>query len=315
MTKLLHAIWRVIKFPFVLLFNVIAFPYRALRRIRQFLNEEPPEDRPLIDTFSSLATEAETRASLWEHVDALRGHLLRIVIGLAAGVGISFLFTRPLAVLLAAPLKDTALLGTIEVTESISVFMRIALISGVILALPYIAFELWLFAAPGLNPRERKIGLIGIPLATLFFVGGVTFTYFIMPAAIGAMEAFNQYMGFSTNWRPNSYYGFVTGLMFWLGLFFEFPLVIYVLTSMGFVKPRVLSQQWRLAIVIISIFAAAITPTIDPVNMGLVMLPMTLLYFVSIGLSHIAYAGRRKADSSQRLAEERQSAPQEKTSV
>jgi len=81
------------------------------------------------------------------------------------------------------------------------------------------------------------------------------------------------------------------------------------------VKPSVLSQQWRLAIVIISIFAAAITPTIDPVNMGLVMLPMTLLYFVSIGLSHIAYAGRRKADSSQRLAEERQSAPQEKTSV
>lgn len=294
MTKFLRAIWRAIKFPFVLLFNIVVFPLRGLRRVRQFLNEEPPEDRPLIDTFSSLATEAETRASLWEHVDALRAHLLRIVIGLAVGVGISFLFTRQLAVLLAAPLKGTALLGTIEVTESISVFMRIALISGVILALPYIAFELWLFAAPGLNPRERKIGLIGIPLATLFFAGGVGFTYFIMPAAIGAMEAFNRYMGFSTNWRPNSYYGFVTGLMFWLGLFFEFPLVIYVLTSIGFVKPRVLVQQWRLAIVIISIFAAAITPTVDPVNMGLVMLPMILLYFVSIGLSHIAYAGRRR---------------------
>jgi sec-independent protein translocase protein TatC len=295
MKKLLQAIWRAIKFPFVLLFNILAFPYRALRGIGRFLNEEPPEDRPLIDTFSSLATEEETRASLWEHVDALRTHLLRIVIGLAVGVGISFLFTRPLAVLLAAPLEGTALLGTIEVTESISVFMRIALISGVILALPYIAFELWLFAAPGLSPRERKIGLIGIPLATLFFAGGVAFTYFIMPAAIRAMEAFNNYMGFSTNWRPNSYYGFVTGLMFWLGLFFEFPLVIYVLTSIGLVQPRVLSQQWRLAIVIISIFAAAITPTIDPVNMGLVMLPMTLLYFVSIGLSHVAYAGRRRA--------------------
>ena len=295
MTKFLQAIWRAIKFPFVLLFNIVAFPFRGLRRVLQFLNEEPPEDRPLIDTFSSLATEAETRASLWEHVDALRAHLLRIVISLALGVGISFFFTRQLAVLLAAPLEGTSLLGTIEVTESISVFMRIALISGVILALPYIAFELWLFAAPGLNPRERKIGLIGIPLATLFFASGVVFTYFIMPAAIRAMEAFNQYMGFSTNWRPNSYYGFVTGLMFWLGLFFEFPLVIYVLTSIGFVKPRVLAQQWRLAIVIISIFAAAITPTVDPVNMGLVMLPMILLYFVSIGLSHIAYAGRRRA--------------------
>lgn len=294
MANLFKTLWRVISFPFVLLFNILAFPFRALRGIRDFLNEEPPEDRPLIDTFSSLATEAETRASLWEHVDALRMHLLRIVIYLAAGVGVSFLFTRQLAILLAAPLEGTSLLGTIEVTESISVFMRIALISGVVLTLPLVAFELWLFAAPGLRSRERKIGLFGIPLATLLFASGVAFTYFIMPAAINAMEAFNEYMGFSTNWRPNSYYGFVTGLMFWMGLFFEFPLLIYILTSMGFVKPRVLAQQWRLAIVIISIFAAAITPTIDPVNMGLVMLPMSLLYFISIGLSYIAYAGRRR---------------------
>lgn len=315
MTKLLKPIWRVIRFPFVLVFNILAFPFRMVRRIGQFLNEEPPEDRPLIDTFSSLATEAETRASLWEHIEALRGHLLRIVIGLALGVGISFLFTRDLAVLLAAPLEGTSLLGTIEVTESISVFMRIALISGIILALPYVAFELWLFAAPGLDPRERKIGLAGIPLAAILFASGVVFTYYIMPAAIRAMEAFNKYMGFTTNWRPNSYYGFITGLMFWLGVFFEFPLVIYVLTSMGLVKPKVLAQQWRLAIVIISIVAAAITPTVDPVNMGLVMLPMTLLYFISIGLSYIAYAGRRKADWSRSIPEGEQSAPQEKTSI
>ena len=86
--------------------------------------------------------------------------------------------------------------------------------------------------------------------------------------------------------------------MVWIGLFFEFPLVIYILTSMGLVKPAILSQQWRLAIVIIAILAAAITPTIDPVNMTLVMLPMSLLYFISIGLSYIAYAGR-----SRRLSE------------
>lgn len=294
MTKLLNTLWRVIKFPFVLLFNIIAFPFRALRGLSRFLNVEPPEDRPLLDTFSSLATEAETRASLWEHIEILRAHLLRIVIGLAVGVGISAIFTRDLTVLLARPLEGASLLGTIEVTESVSVFMRIALISGIILALPYIAFELWLFAAPGLRPRERKIGLLGIPLAALLFAGGVAFTYYIMPAAINAMQGFNKYMGFATNWRPNSYYGFITGLMFWLGVFFEFPLVIYVLTSVGLVKPQVLAQQWRLAIVIISIIAAVVTPTVDPVNMGLVMLPMILLYFVSIGLSYIAYAGRKR---------------------
>jgi len=307
MTKFFKAVWRVITFPFVLIFNLIAFPFRLIARTGRFLNEEPPEDRPLLDTFSSLATEAEARASLWDHVEALRGHLLRILIGLAIGVGITSFFTRDLVVLLASPLEGTSLLGTIEVTESVSVFMRIALIGGVILALPYIAFELWLFAAPGLRPRERKIGLLGIPLAAIFFISGVAFTYRIMPEAINALELFNEYMGFSTNWRPNSYYGFVTNLMFWLGVFFEFPLVIYILTSVGLVKPRALQQQWRLAIVIIAIMAAMVTPTVDPINMALVMVPMSLLYFISIGLSYIAYAGRRKADW--------QSAPPEETSV
>src|SRR5689334_22623238 len=96
MRNFIKTIWRVIRFPFVLLFNIIVFPFRGLRRIGSFLNEEPPEDRPLIDTFSSLATEAETRASLWEHVEALRMHLFRILVGLALGVGVSFYFTIPL---------------------------------------------------------------------------------------------------------------------------------------------------------------------------------------------------------------------------
>ena len=293
MTKFLRTFWRVITYPFVLIYNSIAFPFRAIRRFRRFLDTEP-EDRPLMDTFSSLATEAETRQSLWDHVEALRAHLLRSIVWLALGVVISSIFTRDLVVILAAPLEDTSLLGAIDVTESISVFMRIALMGGLVLAIPLIAFEFWLFAAPGLRSREKKTGLIGIPLATLLFAGGVAFTYYIVPAAINAMEAFNKFMGFTTNWRPSSYYGFVTGLMFWLGVAFEFPLVVYILTAMGFIKPKILAEQWRLAIVIISIFAAAITPTIDPVNMGLVMLPMSLLYFVSIGLSYIAYAGRKR---------------------
>jgi sec-independent protein translocase protein TatC len=292
MTSSLKTLWRVITFPFVLLFNILAFPFRALRGIRHFLNEDLPEDRPLIDTFSSLATEAETRASLWEHVDALRMHLLRMVIGLAIGVGISFYFTIPLMSYLAIPVGGLESLQAIEVTEEVGVFMRVALTSGIAIMLPYIAFEIWLFAAPGLRPRERKFGLVGIPLATILFLTGLAFTYFVLlPAALPFLGGFTQIEQF---WTARDYFGFVTGLMVWIGLFFEFPLVIYILTSMGLVKPRVLAQQWRLAIIIIAIIAAAVTPTVDPVNMSLVMLPMSLLYFVSIGLSYIADAGRRR---------------------
>ena len=292
MRKLFKTIWRIITFPFVLLFNIIAFPFRGVRRIGQFLNEEPPEDRPLIDTFSSLATEAETRASLWEHVDALRMHLLRMVIGLALGVGVSFYFTIPLMEFLAGPVGGLGKLQAIQVTEGIGVYMRVALMSGVAIMLPYLAFELWLFAAPGLKPRDRKMGLLGIPLAALLFLMGLACTYYLLlPPALPWLANFTK---IPQAWTANNYFSFVTSLMLWIGLFFEFPLVIYILTSIGFVKPQILLSQWRFAIVIIAIIAAVITPTIDPVNMGLVMLPMTLLYFVSIALSYIAYAGRRR---------------------
>lgn len=292
MKKILRFLWRVITFPFVLVFNVLAFPFRMVRRAYRFLNADLDEDRPLMDTFASIAAEEGARASLWDHVEALRMHLLRIVIALAVGVGVSFYFTIPLMEYLAGPVGGLPNLQAIEVTEEIGVFMRVALMSGIAIMLPYIAFELWLFAAPGLRPRERKMGLFGIPFATLLFLGGMAFTFFVLlPAALPFLSGFTDIAEF---WTAREYFKFVTGLMLWIGLFFEFPLAIYILTSIGFVKPRILLQQWRLAVVIIAVIAAAVTPTVDPVNMGLVMLPMTLLYFISIGLSYIAYAGRRR---------------------
>jgi sec-independent protein translocase protein TatC len=292
MKRLLRFLWRVITFPFVLLINILLFPFRLIRKAHEFLNRELEDDRPLMDTFASIATEEQARASLWEHVETLRMHLLRMVIGLTIGVGVSFYFTVPLMEYLAGPVGGLEKLQAIEVTEEIGVFMRVALMSGIAIMLPYLAFELWLFVAPGLRPRERKIGLAGIPLATLLFLTGMAFTFrFLLPAALPFLGNFTAISQF---WTAREYFKFVTALMLWIGLFFEFPLVIYVLTSIGFLKPQLLAEQWRLAIIIIAIIAAAITPTTDPANMALVMLPMIFLYFISIGLSYIAYAGRRR---------------------
>ncbi|NJC98610.1 MAG: twin-arginine translocase subunit TatC [Anaerolineales bacterium] len=303
MTNFLKTLWRVISFPFVLIFKIITFPFRAIRNFSQFLNTDP-EDRPVTDVFASLVTDANTREFFWREFDIFRKHLLRAVIALAVGVVISFNFTIPLMEFLARPVNGLENLQAIEVTEEIGVFMRVALTSGVAIMLPYIAFELWLFAAPGLKSREKKFGLFGIPLATILFLGGMAFTYYILlPTALPFLGGFTKISQF---WTAREYFKFVTGFMVWIGLFFEFPLVVYVLTSIGLVKPQVLSQQWRLAIVIIAIIAAAVTPTIDPVTMGLTMLPMIMLYFASIGLSFIAYAGRRRKQA-QAAAEETES--------
>jgi len=188
------------------------------------------------------------------------------------------------------------------VTESVGVFMRVAVLSGITISLPYIAFEFLLFFAPGLKPRSKKFGLVGIPLATLLFTSGMAFAFFIMMPA--ALPFLLNFMGIQAELRPQSYFNFITGVMFWIGVSFEFPLVIYVLTAMGLIKPKVLAEQWRLAVVLIAILAAAITPTIDPVNMALVMAPMILLYFVSIGLSKIAYRERERQTRNDPLERE-----------
>ena len=292
MTQFSKVLWRVVTFPFVLIFNIIAFPFRWIGKSIQFLNTDV-EDRPILDTFTTLASEPEARAGFWDHIEELRMHLFRMLIGLAIGVGISFYFTVPLMEYLSSPVGGLEKLQAIQVTEEIGVFMRVALTSGIALMLPYIAFEIWLFAAPGLRAKEKKNTLFGIPLATILFLGGMAFTFYVLlPSALPFLGGFTD---IAQNWTAGEYFSFITGLMIWIGIFFEFPLVIYLLTSIGVVQPTALRKQWRLAIVVIAIIAAAVTPTIDPVNMGLVMLPMSLLYFISIGMSYIAYAGRRKS--------------------
>ena len=280
MSRVNKAIGRVIAFPFILTFRIITFPFQAFRRFVIFLNSDP---------------EQNSLEGFWEHIEALRHHLFRMLVALAVAVIGSFWFTLPLMEYLSEPAGGLVNLQAIEVTEELGVFMRVALTSGIAIALPYIAFEIWLFAAPGLQPRERIFGLVGIPLAEMLFALGVAFTFYILiPTALPFLGSFTNISQF---WTAKEYFSFITGLMLWIGIFFEFPLVVFILTSIGLLQPRMLARQWRLAIVVIAILAAAVTPTVDPVNMGLVMLPMTLLYFISIGLSYLAYAGRRRIES------------------
>ncbi len=301
MRRLARGVWRVVTSPFRAVAWIVTLPLRLFQALRRFMLTEP-EEHPLTEVFSDLAQSQHARQLFWEQVEALRGHLLRAVLGIVVGVGVAFAFTERLVQFLARPVGGLSALRAIEVTELVGVFMKVALLAGIAIALPYVAFEFWLFAAPGLRPRERAYGMVGIPLAALFFTGGMAFTYYVLlPSALPFLLNF---LGIQAELRPQSYFSFVTGLMFWIGMAFEFPLLIYVLTAMGLVKPGALRGQWRLAIVIIAVLAAAITPTVDPVNMALVMLPMILLYFLSIALSYVANAGRNTNRTDTSVQEE-----------
>ena len=284
MRKILGGIWKVVTAPFRAVWWVISLPFRLVKKGVAFLKLEPAE-RPLSDVFVSVVSEKEARQALIEELDTLRKHLLRSVIWLFLGVAISFTFNQQVIDFLAIPIGGLEKLTAIDVTESIGVFMKVSLVCGVILAFIPIYFEFWLFAAPGLRPSEKTFSLISMPFAALLFVGGMAFCYYvILPNGLPILVNF---LDIKSELRPNSYFSFVTNLMFWLGVAFEFPVIIVILTMIRVVKPKMLKDQWRIAVVIIAILAAVITPTVDPVNMSLVMLPTIGLYIISIGLSYL----------------------------
>lgn len=280
MRTYLLILWRILSFPFYALFWLL-----SIKELKEALFTKGDRDTPLPDVVSKVF---ENPGATLEHLDALRKHLFRALVALAITTGASLAYNQYILAFLAAPLEGgLQSLVAIEVTEPIGTVMRVALLSGFILAFPYLAYQIWLFIAPGVISRKnRLLSLIAIPVASMFFVSGVAFAYYVMlPTALPFLLNF---MGMTTIPRPSSYVRFTTGLLFWLGMAFEFPLVIYLIAKLGWVKPKILLEQWRLAIVIIAFLAALITPTIDPVNMSLVMGPLIVLYFISIAFAYIA---------------------------
>ena len=292
MRKTFHSIWRIISAPFRLILWVVKSISKWIRttfKNMRALFVDEPEDAPLPDAF---AKAVENPMGLLEHINALRKHIFRAVLFMVITTAISFVYIRQILGWLTKPIGGIEALQAIEVTESLGVVMRVALLAGFSIALPYLILELWLFAAPGLKRKARVRGLIAIPVATILFVLGMAFAYYVMMPT--ALPFLLNFMGIKTAVRPASYIKFTTGLLFWIGVAFEFPLVIFALAGMGLIQAKTLLNQWRVAIVIIAIISAVITPTIDPVNMALVMGPMILLYFVSIGLAFIAQGKRQQ---------------------
>lgn len=232
---------------------------------------------------------------MMQHITELRKRLLIALAAMVVMTAIATAFGEQMIDFLAQPIGGVENLVSIEVTENIGVFMRVTLLAGFIASLPILLYELIAFVMPGLMPSERRGLLIAIPFATLLFVIGIAFAYYVMlPAALPFLISF---IGVQTTPRLSNYYKFVTNLMFWVGLSFETPLVVYVLARLRVVTARMLIKQWRIAIVVIAIIAAVATPTPDPINMGLLMLPLFLLYWLSVLLA--VFAGRRRKEEPQ----------------
>jgi sec-independent protein translocase protein TatC len=231
-------------------------------------------------------TESQGGMSIWGHLEELRKRLLVTIAALVATAGLSFYFAPQLLDILATPVGGLENLHVIRVTENISVTMKVALLGGVILAMPVIVYELLAFILPGLHAGEKRWIFIGVPAASLLFLGGVAFAYYVMlPVAIPFLTNF---LDTQANIILSDYIDFVTNLLFYIGLSFEIPLIVFILAKLKLVTARQLLKQWRIAILVIAGIAAIATPTTDPVNMAILMVPLFFLYWVSVLLAALA---------------------------
>ena len=229
----------------------------------------------------------ERRVTIFEHLEELREGLIKSVIALLVTTLLSLIFTSRFLKILTAPMGNLQPVF-LRPTEMIITYFKVALISGVALAMPVIIYQLILFILPALKPQERRYLYIVVPGATISFVVGLAFAYFAMlPFAIRYLLTFGGDIA-RAQWTIGEYIDFVTTILLWIALAFETPLVIFFLAKLGIVTPAMLSRYRRYAILAVAVLAAIITPTPDPFNMIIVMVPLYALYEVGVLLARFA---------------------------
>ncbi|MEM6527495.1 MAG: twin-arginine translocase subunit TatC [Chloroflexota bacterium] len=223
----------------------------------------------------------------FDHLNELRMRITRAFIGVIIGTAIGAFVAEPVLAYLGGPylsLAEGNEFLIIDTTGTVVAYFRVALLIGATLAVPIVTYQSVMFIIPAMTNRERRFFMMAMPAVFLLFLLGVAFAWFVMiPPALRFLEGFQDGL-FNTEWEASRYIQFVTSLLFWMGVAFETPLVLFVISLLGFVTAGPLLRAWRLAIVISAVAAAMITPTVDPVNMGLVMGPLIVLYLISVVL-------------------------------
>lgn len=224
--------------------------------------------------------------SFLEHLDELRTRIVRALLGVAVGVGIGFFFINRLIDFLLAPTRRLLPPGSrmiyTEPGEAFSLYVQVALIAGTVLAAPYVMYQVWLFIAPGLYAKEKKLAIPFVALSTIGFILGALFNHYIV--FVWMMTFFASFNGPDLVFMPrlDDVFSLYTKMLLGMGLVFQMPTVIYSLAKMNLVTWKFLARNLKYAVLIIFVAAAVITPSGDMVTQTIFAAPMLLLYLLGI---------------------------------
>jgi sec-independent protein translocase protein TatC len=233
----------------------------------------------------------EDRLSLVEHLSELRNRLFVAMGAFGVGFGLCFWQDEALLDIANHPLPKGHEPITLSPAEPLMTTVTLAAYGAILLAMPVILYEIYAFVLPAFSPSERRVALPLLLMVPFLFIGGVAFGYFVvLKPALSFLLSFND-QNFQTEIRARDYYSFVSLALLSMGILFQIPVGILGLTRLGITTPEKLRKNRRFAIVACAVLAAVL-PTIDPVTMLIEMVPLVVLYELSIVLAS-AFGGPR----------------------
>ena len=224
-----------------------------------------PSTVPVPPPASRVAAGDETVMSLVDHLSELRTRLVRVIIGVLVGSAVGFWLAVPIRNFLVTPLPSQQL-QVLGPGDAFMITLRIAFVTGVILSMPVILYQVWAFVAPGLTPSERRVVRPWIPLALVFFALGVTIAWVVLPFAVGFLLSFTDDVLLGDRLAAGPYFDFVTTMFLAFGIIMEFPILLFGLSRVGILTSERLRASRRYVILGIAIFSAVATPGGDPIS-------------------------------------------------
>ncbi|MGQ9859461.1 MAG: twin-arginine translocase subunit TatC [Thermodesulfobacteriota bacterium] len=249
----------------------------------------------------------DEKVSFIEHLEELRYRLIVCLVSVLIGTVVAYVFKEEIFRFISTPLLRALPPGEQQLIftgllEAFVVYLKASFFAGLMLSVPVVLYQLWAFVSPGLYPRERKLALPFIFFASLFFLGGAVFGYYVV-----FPYGFQFFVGFGGDFiKPlpsmKEYLSFATFLLLAFGIVFELPIFIFFLAKLGLVHPRTLRKGRRYAIPVIFLVSAIMTPGPDPISQCLMAVPLCVLY--ELGIWVAVFFGKPSRD-------EKEAAPQE----
>ena len=237
--------------------------------------------------------------SLLEHLEELRSRLFKAVIGFIVAFLACWAVRDQLLQWVVAPIRehlfDNGEIVFINLTEPFSIYMKTSALAALFLASPWMLYQLWAFISPGLYKKERRMVLPFMFFGTAFFIGGGYFGYAVaVPTAARWLIQLGQQ--FQAQITLRSAFSFESWIILGMGIVFELPVVIFFLSRVGLVTPQFLMRHFRIAVLVIAILSAVLTPTGDVMTMSVFAVPMILLYLLGVAVSWLFGKKKRKPE-------------------